>query len=160
GGTGATAVVSMAGAGPAALTGLAIVNPGYGYTSAPTIVLTGGGGTGASWTFNSAAFALLGVSTTSAGSGYTSAPTATLPATTGTPLQMKLVTPNTAGGSDQVHLTGNLNVSAGGAFSFVDNFAGEGYYKVLKVDGTTTGSPGSLTVPSVVTNTGPAGKEA
>jgi hypothetical protein len=77
-----------------------------------------------------------------------------------TTLQLKLVTPNAPGGSDLLHITGNADVSGGGHLAFVDNFAGEGYYKILQVDGTTTGNVGSFTVPSVVTNTGPAGKEA
>jgi hypothetical protein len=64
--------------------GVEIVNPGYGYTVAPSVVFVGGGGAGA------AATATIGdgivgiVTVTSGGSGYESAPTVTFSSPVGT----------------------------------------------------------------------------
>ena len=60
------------------LTGLTLTNGGAGYTSAPTVSLTGGGGTGATATATLAPRAVAGLTLTNGGSGYTSAPTVTL----------------------------------------------------------------------------------
>jgi hypothetical protein len=63
--------------------GLNIVNGGTGYTSLPTITITGGGGTGAKFypvVYDGSIIEIerLGVSNTSRGSGYTSVPTVTV----------------------------------------------------------------------------------
>jgi hypothetical protein len=63
--------------------GINIVNGGTGYTSLPTITITGGGGTGAKFypvVFDGSIIEIeqIGVSDTSRGSGYTSAPTVTV----------------------------------------------------------------------------------
>jgi hypothetical protein len=63
--------------------GLNIVNGGTGYTSLPTITITGGGGTGAKYypvVYDGSIIEIerLGVSNTSRGSGYTSIPTVTV----------------------------------------------------------------------------------
>jgi hypothetical protein len=63
--------------------GLNIVNGGTGYTSLPTITVTGGGGTGAKFypvVFDGSIVEIerLGVSDTSRGTGYTSTPTVTV----------------------------------------------------------------------------------
>ena len=63
--------------------GLNIVNGGTGYTSLPTITITGGGGTGAKYypvVYDGSIIEIerLGVADTSRGSGYTSIPTVTV----------------------------------------------------------------------------------
>jgi hypothetical protein len=63
--------------------GLNIVNGGTGYTSLPTVTVTGGGGTGAKFypvVYDGSIVEIerLGVSDTSRGSGYTSTPTVTV----------------------------------------------------------------------------------
>ena len=54
---------------------LSMTSGGSGYTTAPTVTFSGGGGTGASATANVAIGAVASLTMTSAGSGYTSAPT-------------------------------------------------------------------------------------
>ncbi len=64
---------------------LTVVDPGTGYTTAPTVVLGGGGGSGAQFTATVSGGAITGFTQICAGSGYTSAPTviiSTLPAIT------------------------------------------------------------------------------
>jgi len=75
------------------ITGVRVLNAGYGYRNgngayaAPTVVFTGGGGTGAAGTATiSANGAITGVTITNAGSGYTSPPAISF-------------TPNTTGGA-------------------------------------------------------------
>lgn len=57
------------------LTSLTISNGGSGYTSAPTVSLTGGGGAGAAATAVISGGVVTGLTLTNAGTGYTSAPT-------------------------------------------------------------------------------------
>jgi len=57
------------------VSGLAIGNGGSGYTSAPTVALTGGGGSGAAATAVVADGKVTGLTITNPGTGYTSAPT-------------------------------------------------------------------------------------
>ena len=52
-----------------------VTNGGSGYTTAPTVALTGGGGTGATATATVAGGKITGFVITNPGSGYTSAPT-------------------------------------------------------------------------------------
>lgn len=52
-----------------------ITSGGTGYTSAPTVALTGGGGTGALATASISGGAVTGITITNPGSGYTSVPT-------------------------------------------------------------------------------------
>ena len=52
-----------------------VTTPGTGYTTAPTVQITGGGGTGATATATVSGGAITGVTITSPGSGYTSTPT-------------------------------------------------------------------------------------
>ena len=61
-----------------ALQSIAVTNPGTGYTTAPTVAITGGGGTGATATATVADGKVTGFTITAAGSGYTSAPTIAL----------------------------------------------------------------------------------
>ena len=69
GGTGATAIATVAGA----VTAATIVNHGSGYTSAPGVVLTGGGGTGATATALVSG-PVTAVTVTNGGMGYTDPP--------------------------------------------------------------------------------------
>jgi phage tail sheath protein FI len=54
---------------------ITITNGGSGYTSAPTVALTGGGGTGAAATATVTGGVVTGITITNPGSGYTTAPT-------------------------------------------------------------------------------------
>lgn len=58
--------------------GITVVSPGTGYTSAPTVSITGGGGSGATATATVANGRITGFTVTNPGSGYNSAPTVTL----------------------------------------------------------------------------------
>jgi hypothetical protein len=83
--------------------GLNIVNGGTGYTSLPTITVTGGGGTGAKFypvVFDGSIIEIepVGVSNTSRGTGYTSTPTVTV----------------TGGGGSGAILQAVLNISPSG----------------------------------------------
>jgi hypothetical protein len=55
-----------------------VTNPGAGYTSPPAVVITGGGGSGATATSTVSAGNVTSVTVTNPGTGYTSAPTVTL----------------------------------------------------------------------------------
>ena len=55
--------------------GIKITNEGTGYTSVPTVVITGGGGSGATATANISSGKVISVDVNTSGSGYTSAPT-------------------------------------------------------------------------------------
>nr|WP_329603243.1 phage tail tube protein [Pseudomonas fulva] len=61
-----------------------LTNGGTGYTSAPTVTFSGGGGTGAAATAIIADGKVIGFNITNAGSGYTSKPTITLTGGAGT----------------------------------------------------------------------------
>jgi hypothetical protein len=67
-----------------AVTAVTLADGGAGYTAAPAVTLSGGGGTGASVTATVAGGAVTGFSGLVGGSGYTTAPTVTLAAPTTT----------------------------------------------------------------------------
>lgn len=73
-GFGIAPTVGVAGA----LAAIELTNGGSGYTTAPTVTFSGGGGTGAAATAIIQAGAVVGFTITNEGSGYTSAPTITL----------------------------------------------------------------------------------
>lgn len=58
--------------------GVSVVSPGVGYTSAPTVTFTGGGGSGAAATATVANGKVTGFTITNGGSGYSSAPSVSL----------------------------------------------------------------------------------
>ena len=55
--------------------GIKVTAQGTGYTSQPTVVITGGGGSGAAATANISSGKVISIDVTNAGTGYTSAPT-------------------------------------------------------------------------------------
>ncbi len=57
---------------------ISIANPGTGYTTAPTVSITGGGGTGATAASTISGGVITAITVTNVGSGYTSAPTVTI----------------------------------------------------------------------------------
>jgi hypothetical protein len=63
--------------------GITVTSGGTGYTGAPTVLLAGGGGTGAAATANVNGGAVTNVTLDAPGSGYTSAPTVTFAGSTG-----------------------------------------------------------------------------
>ena len=93
-GSGGQATAVMSGRTVGSIT---VDDGGSGYTTAPTIILSGGGGTGATATASVSGGVITGISVTSAGSGYDTAPVvviSTLPATTLTDLDaLNIVTP-------------------------------------------------------------------
>jgi hypothetical protein len=54
---------------------ITVFNAGSGYTQAPTVTITGGGGTGATAVANISNGSVQSITVTNAGSGYTSTPT-------------------------------------------------------------------------------------
>ena len=77
-----TSVPTIAATGT--LAAIVVGSGGSGYTSAPTVALTGGGGTGATATAVVSGGAVTGITITNPGSGYTSAPTVALTGGSGT----------------------------------------------------------------------------
>lgn len=71
----ATVVVALA---ATTVASIAVVTQGAGYTSAPTVAITGGGGTGATATAAVAGGVITSFTVTAAGSAFTSTPTVTL----------------------------------------------------------------------------------
>jgi autotransporter-associated beta strand protein len=83
GGSNAIVVMPLAAAAPAAVSSTAYITaPGFGYSAAPTVSVTGGttsgAGTTPTVTANANNFQLMGIQITAPGSGYTSQPTITL----------------------------------------------------------------------------------
>lgn len=69
---------------PGALAALVLNSAGTGYTTAPTVAITGGGGSGATATAQVANGKVTGFTITDPGTGYTSAPTVALTGGAGT----------------------------------------------------------------------------
>lgn len=63
-----------------AVSGVTIINPGAGYTTAPTVTFSGGGGTGATATAAITGGVVTAVVVTAGGTGYTTDPTVTFSA--------------------------------------------------------------------------------
>src|SRR6185312_1700569 len=62
----------------AAINSISVVNGGSGYTSDPTVTISGGGGSGALATANLTGGVVSSITLTNAGAGYTSTPTVTI----------------------------------------------------------------------------------
>jgi FtsP/CotA-like multicopper oxidase with cupredoxin domain len=75
GGTVATATASISGG---AVNGIAVTNPGSGYTSVPGVHISGGGGFGATAVATLTGGGSVAITLTYGGSGYTGAPTVTI----------------------------------------------------------------------------------
>jgi autotransporter-associated beta strand protein len=88
----------------AAVTGLfvTVTNGGHGYTSVPTVTLSGGGGSGATATATISSGVVTGVTITNGGGGYTSAPTVAF----------------SGGGGTGATATASLSVGATGSITF------------------------------------------
>jgi hypothetical protein len=71
----ATAVAQVAGG---FMVQIDVTNPGYGYTNAPLVTITGGGGTGAQATAVISAGSVQSITVDNPGRGYTSVPTVTI----------------------------------------------------------------------------------
>ena len=72
----------------------------------------------------------------------------------GSTLDFNLVTPNTAGGSDRIAVSGALNISGGGTLAFTNHGIGQaslGYYRIMSY-GALTGTASNLTMPAVANN--------
>ncbi|MFT9163811.1 MAG: hypothetical protein ABF504_01905 [Komagataeibacter saccharivorans] len=75
-----------------AVSAIAVSDGGTGYTSAPAVTISGGGGTGATATATVENGAVTGFTVTAGGSGYTSAPTVTIAAPASPTLDIALQT--------------------------------------------------------------------
>ena len=100
-----------------ALGAISVINGGSGYTSAPTVTITGGGGLGAVAVAAIANGQVVSITLTSFGAGYTSAPAVTLSGGAGTGATatagpawspVVITVPTGAAGGLQINLTNNL----------------------------------------------------
>lgn len=66
--------------GAGAVTAISVGNQGYGYGSAPSVAITGGGGSGATATANLTSGKVTSITVNTGGTGYTTVPTITLTA--------------------------------------------------------------------------------
>ena len=130
-GTTATAEASGANLSAGALTGtLSITNAGSGYSSTPTVTISGGGGdpTGVNTNVTVVNGQITEI-TVSGGTGYTSAPTITLSAPTGVVVSItspgsnydpnQTYTVNVSGGASNTPFTGTLQVNQSGSVTGV-----------------------------------------
>ena len=98
------------------LTGFTVTNGGSGYTT-PTILLTGGGGTGATATARVSGGVITGLVLTNTGTGYTSAPT----------VSIRDPSPRARGALATTTISTNTSVAiTGGIRKFVDSLPGLG----------------------------------
>jgi FtsP/CotA-like multicopper oxidase with cupredoxin domain len=116
------------------LGGLTIVNGGGGFTSVPTVAITGGGGAGATATAALGPTAVGSLTLVNGGSGYTSAPTITF----------------TGGGGSGATGTATL-ATAGSVKSVAVNTSGSGYTAIPTVSFVGGGGSGATAV-AVVSN--------
>ncbi len=159
-------------------TGVSIVNPGFGYTSTPTIVVSGGnpeivgaavatigtGGSQATGTVQILGGMVVGVTITSPGSGYVAAPIVTITGDgTGATANAELVA---------TFITGGAVLVAGSGYTFAPNISfvgggGAGATGTVQLVGTsiarinlTAGGSGYTTVPTISFNGGGGGSGA
>jgi autotransporter-associated beta strand protein len=157
------------------LSGLNLTNGGSGYTSAPTVTISGGGGTGATATATVLNGVVTGITITNIGSGYTNVPTVTISggggsgavaaATVGGGWDLNTSANNWSSGSGYtsaptVTITGGNGtgatataaISGGGVTGFTITNGGSGYTTVPTV--TITGGGGSGAVATATINGG------
>ena len=134
------------------LAGVRVVDLGTGYTGAPTIGITGGGGTGVTTTTTIASGGLNTITTTAAGTGFTSAPTVTVTggAGTGATASATISQLVLTGAGNQIGGAGNLSIPAVMAGSGSYNKMGTGTLTIPTGGSTFTGNvtvdAGTLTV--------------
>lgn len=101
------------------VTTITVSDGGSGYTSAPTVVITGGGGSGATATATVVGGEVTAITVTAAGAGYTSAPTISFTGGGGTgATAVATLTPDTINVGATVYYddtTGELGVGTAGA---------------------------------------------
>lgn len=139
--------------GSSGVTAVAVTTPGTGYSTAPTVVISGGGGTGAVYTANVAGGSVTGFNQISQGSGYTSAPLVTLTGgggTGATATATVVLTTNT------FSLTTGPNEAYGAWQNRVDMFALArgtfplgGFTYTFFINGNSVGSPPNIPNPSI-----------
>ena len=134
----ATAIVSNN------LAGITVTDPGTGYTSPPTVTLTGGGGAGATATAAITGI-LSGISLTNGGSGYTTAPQVFITGGGGT----GATATTTVGGQSIV--TGISITNAGAGYTSVPTVTFSG-------GGATTQATATATISAVVSSVTPVGR--
>jgi len=91
---------------------VSVTTGGTGYTSAPTVSFTGGGGSGAAGTANVTGTIVTSVTITAAGSGYTSAPTVSFSGGGGSGATASALVPTST-----VPVWGGLSIAAGGTLT-------------------------------------------
>jgi len=108
---------------PGKVRSIYVVNGGTGYTTAPTVTITGGGGSGAVAyaDVNATTGQVTKVILTAQGSGYSSAPTITLshPSGTGATVQLNMAAGKIVTGPANIILTSTYNSVTEGSFPIV-----------------------------------------
>ena len=128
GGTGATATAEIS---LGAVSAIIVTYGGSGYTSVPSVIITGGGGAGATATASLLGTALNGISITSSGTGYTSPP----------PVVIR------GGGGSGATATATVDIPNGIISGITLTNGGRGYTTIPTVD--LTGSTEVKMVPAV-----------
>ncbi|MFA5262353.1 MAG: hypothetical protein WC378_00910 [Opitutaceae bacterium] len=106
-GTGGTGYATLSGTkSTGSIYSVTLTNPGSGYTSAPTVSFSGGGGSGVVYTAALAGLTVTSLTLTNPGSGYTSQPTITYSSGTATAEAVLTPAPSFTGGTYPVTLFG------------------------------------------------------
>lgn len=126
-----------------------ITNQGTGYTSAPTVSFSGGGGSGAAATAYVSGGKIYGITVTNQGSGYTSTPTVSFSGGGGSGAAATAIR-NTK--KPKNILVNNLNVAAFRAFG--DNSGTDGAAAIQFIGNSTTGMENCRVKNSIIPQTG------